>query len=170
MILRGLYHICTYHIWKRDIYKVPTQTYEGLADTGPCDATVIDTQCDMNLGHQQIFLLQYHIWKSDIYKVPTQTYEGLADVYEYRVTWTHINVSCHTYARVMAHIWMSHGTHINGSSHTYERVMSHRDTRSNGIGIPEVTTIMCELHMNVSHILIHLLIHISHIGIPEVTA
>jgi len=37
---------------------------------------------------------------------------------------THMNVSCHTYEWVMAHIWMSHVTHMNESRHIYEWVMS----------------------------------------------
>jgi len=38
---------------------------------------------------------------------------------------THMNESCHTYERVMSHIWTSHVTHMNESCHTFERVMSH---------------------------------------------
>jgi len=37
----------------------------------------------------------------------------------------HMNESCHTYERVMSHIWMSHVTLMNESSHTYKRVTSH---------------------------------------------
>ena len=60
-------------------------------------------------------------------------------VSQYHVT--HMNESCHTYERVMSHIWMidfigvpchhhttlrmSHVTHMNESCHTYEYVMSH---------------------------------------------
>jgi len=36
-----------------------------------------------------------------------------------------MNESCHTYERVVSHIWTSRVTHMNESCHTYERVMSH---------------------------------------------
>jgi len=38
---------------------------------------------------------------------------------------TRMNESCHTYERVMSHVWMSHVTRMNESCQTYERVMSH---------------------------------------------
>jgi len=31
----------------------------------------------------------------------------------------HMNESCHTFERVMAHMWTSHVTHMNVASHTY---------------------------------------------------
>jgi len=45
--------------------------------------------------------------------------------YEKKSHVTHVNEACHTYGRVMSHLWMGHVTHMNGSCHTYERVMSH---------------------------------------------
>jgi len=38
---------------------------------------------------------------------------------------THLNESWHIFAWVMAHLWMSHGTPMNESWHTYEWVMAH---------------------------------------------
>ena len=38
---------------------------------------------------------------------------------------THMNESCHTYERVMSHIWTSHVTHMNESRHTNVWAMPH---------------------------------------------
>jgi len=38
---------------------------------------------------------------------------------------THMNESCHTYERVMSHVWMRHVTRMNESCRTYEWDMSH---------------------------------------------
>jgi len=46
-------------------------------------------------------------------------------------------VLCHTSARVVSHIWMSHVTRVNQSCHTYEWVMSH-------------ICMSCVIHMNES--------------------
>jgi len=62
---------------------------------------------------------------------------------------THMDESCHTYGRVMSHIWTSHVTHMDESCHTYGRVMSHvwmsrvtRITRS------WVTWLKCARHVH----------------------
>ena len=75
---------------------------------------------------------------------------------------THINESCHTYKRVMSHIWMSHVTRMNESCHMLhiwasicrelEGVMSH-------IWMSHVT------HMNEScHTYEWVMSHASHMG------
>ena len=39
-----------------------------------------------------------------------------------------VNESCHAYAWVTSHEWISHVTHLNESCHTHEWVMSHMNT------------------------------------------
>ena len=43
--------------------------------------------------------------------------------YEKKSHVTHVNEACHTYERVMSHLWMGHVTHMNGSCLTWEWVM-----------------------------------------------